>query len=577
VSIIRKNLRYRTVTFLSIFFLCAISFSSISTPLDIVKFNSSTQYFDITNKILFAPMFSTITYLIDRNGNVNHTWSSNYFPGESVYMLDNGTILRSIKISLTGGGSGGGVQKITWDNNLIWDFKFYSETYLSNHDIKPMPNGNVLLLVWELKTRVEAIAAGRNPDSILNDFKPYFIVEVKPTGPTSGDIVWEWHVWDHLIQDYDSSKANYGVVGDHPELIDINFGSASSGMDPSDWLHVNSIEFNPEFNQIMLSIRHFSEIWVIDHSTTTAEAATNTGGNSGKGGDILYRWGNPRSYRAGTKDDQKFFEQHDATWIKPGCPGDGHILVFNNGNNRPGEDYTSIDEIVPPVNSTGQYFLENGSAYGPEEQTWIYVTNFFANYIGGAQRLKNGNTIICNGPAGKFLEINPEKMIIWEYTNPYPNQFINDVFKIEYISDENQSPYTPDLDCEGNLKWKNVPCGSTVNGSFFVKNIGGNISYLNWRMESFPDWGTWSFDPEYGENIKPNDGKISVNITVTAPDIKFKKFVGTIKIVNQDNPIDYDTITINLKTPRAALSNLPLSSFLKNKIFFFPILRLLFI
>jgi len=578
VVIIRINIIYRIVFGLCIFFLIAASCITISTSQNILNnFSYSNQYlYNDSNQILFSPMYSTMTYLIDKNGNVNHTWSSDYFPGESVYMLDNGTILRSIKISLSGGGSGGGVQKITWNNTLIWDFKFYSETYVSTHDIEPLPNGNVLILAYEHKTRAEAIASGRNPNTIIKDFKPNFIVEVKPTGPTSGDIVWEWYVWDHLIQDYDPTKANYGVVGNHPELIDINFGKSSTGIDPADWLHCNSIDFNPEFDQILISSRHFNEIWVIDHSTTTEEAAGHAGGNYGKGGDLLYRWGNPLSYRAGNASAQKFFEQHDATWITPGYPGEGDILVFNNGNNRPDGEYTSIDEITLPVNSTGHYYLENGSAYGPEEQTWIYVTNFFANYIGGAQRIKNGNTFICNGPEGKFLEITHEKVIIWGYTNPYPNQFINDVFKIEYISANNQSPDTPDLDCEGSLKWKNIPCGSNINGSFFVKNIGGSDSFLNWTIESYPKWGIWSFDPEYGENLNPNDAKTTVNVSVIAPDIKNNRFEGTIKIVNQDDPDDFDIIPVYLKTPRNLFSNFPFVAFLKNQKYFFPILKFLY-
>ena len=100
------------------------------------------------------------------------------------------------------------------------------------------------MIAWEYKTSAEAIAAGRDPNKLSDAMWPDHIIEVRPTGSTTGDIVWEWHVWHHLIQDYDSSKANYGVVGNHPELVDINYVISSQ----SDWLHANSIDYNEEFD-----------------------------------------------------------------------------------------------------------------------------------------------------------------------------------------------------------------------------------------------------------------------------------------------------------------------------------------
>ncbi|NIP37363.1 MAG: arylsulfotransferase, partial [Thermoplasmata archaeon] len=114
-------------------------------------------------------------------------------------------------------------------------------------------------------------------------------------------------------QDFDPQRSNYGVVEDHPELIDINFPKEKL----PEWQHSNTVTYNPELDQVMITDRNFDELWVIDHSTTTAEAKGHTGGDQGRGGDLLYRWGNPRAYRAGNLTDQVLYGPHDAQWIAP--------------------------------------------------------------------------------------------------------------------------------------------------------------------------------------------------------------------------------------------------------------------
>lgn len=406
------------------------------------KYGSSLTLMNVSpfdGYTLFAPMASTIAYLIDNSGEVIHTWESDYNPALSVYLLENGSILRTASLGLPsdstfyfGGGAGGLVQKFDWNGTVIWEFEYSNNQHLLHHDIKALPDGNVLMIAWEYKTGEEAVAAGRDPRLLAEgELWPDHIIEVEPNGAIGGNIVWEWHVWDHLIQDYNVTAENYGVVADHPELIDINFCSRPRW---ADWTHINSIDYNEEFDQILLSVNGFTEIWVIDHSTTTEEAAGHSGGNSGKGGDILFRWGNPQAYRAGDASDEKFFKQHDAQWIGSGYPGEGNILVFNNGNNRPDGSYSSVDEIVPPVDDNGNYFMTPGSAYGPEEQTWIYTaenpTDFYSQGVSGVQRLPNGNTLICDGQDGLFFEVTPEKNIVWEYTNQFPEEAQNNVFKV---------------------------------------------------------------------------------------------------------------------------------------------------
>lgn len=433
---------------------------------------------------LFAPTGSTTTYLMDNYGRVVHTWESDYAPGESVYLLENGNIVRAVKIP-----GGAGVEETAWDGAVVWFFDYAGSDHRQHHDIEPLPNGNVLILAREFKTYDEAIAAGRDPSLLVADeLWPEYIVEVEPTGPTGGNIVWEWHLWDHLIQDYDSTKNNYGNVMGHPELLDINFIKHRQ----SDWIHANAVEYNPDLDQIILSSRALSEIWIIDHSTTTEEAAGHSGGNHGKGGDFLYRWGNPQSYRAGTIGDQKYYAQHSPQWIKPDLPGEGNILVFNNGDGRPEGQYSTIDEFIPPVDENGMYSqTAPGVPYGPASQLWTYIADppesFYSGSISGAQRMPNGNTLVCSGRTGRFFEVTPAGDIVWEYINPVTDAGImeqgeqvpaasNSVFRITRFAADYAGFEGHDLTPEGQIEIYPVrisgaahtPVEPLTNDSIFV-------------------------------------------------------------------------------------------------------------
>jgi hypothetical protein len=568
VNNLKINVNYRVFVFLIVFLFFGTCFTTVSFSQKIDKEYETCIMMD-EGQILYAPMFTTTTYLRESNWALNHTWTTSYLPGVAVWWLGDGAILRSIRVGANPtGGAGGGVQKIEWDGTIVWDFRYNTNGVLSHHDIKTLPNGNVLMIAWESKTRSEAIASGKNPNKVpTQGLSPDHIIEVKPTGPTSGDIVWEWHAWDHLIQDYDPTKNNYGVVEDHPELIDINYGGS---VQEWDMMHTNSVDYNEEFDQILISVHHYNEIWVIDHSTTTEEAAGHTGGNYGMGGDLLYRWGNPRVYDRGSSSDQKFFCQHDATWIEEGYPGEGNILVFNNGGNR---YYSSVDEIITPVNENGEYYLEEGEAYGPEEQTWLYTANppssFYSQNVGGAHRLENGNTLISNGHRGKVFEVTPDKTTVWEQS--IGSQF----FKVCYIPPpEPPEPEIPDLECHGNINYNNIQSGLTLYEEFEVNNIGGPGSFLNWEIESYPDWGTWIFEPDSGEGLTPEDDPTTVYVTIEVPSLTNTEFEGYITVVNTDDTNDTDVIPVYIKTPRYRSIIYPFLQFLKNHSNLFSLMQL---
>ena len=376
---------------------------------------------------LFQPMWDRKTYLVNNIGNIVHTWASLFPISQAAYLLENGNLVRTSLVAhstLLHGGVQGRIEILDWNGKQIWMYEYATKKYCQHHDVEILPNGNILLIAWEVKTAKEAIAVGKNPNQLFGfEFWPDHIIEIKPSGLSDVAIVWEWHVWDHLIQEYDPTKDNFGVVEDHPELIDINYAGTIA-----DWNHINSIDYNEQFDQILLSVKMFNEIWVIDHSTTTQEAAGHTGGRYGKGGDLLYRWGNPEAYQAGDSSDQKFSGQHAALWIEPGYLREGNILVFNNELEGQGGLYSSVEEIEPPIDEYGFYEHTPGTAYGPDEQCWRYTTpnptDMFSDICSSVQRLPNGNTLICSASQGLFLEVTNEKDIIWQYNNPYPSWFI---------------------------------------------------------------------------------------------------------------------------------------------------------
>jgi hypothetical protein len=212
---------------------------------------------------------------------------------------------------------------------------------------------------------------------------------------------------------------SFGIPGDHPELLNINV--APDLPSDVDWVHFNSISYNAGLDQVMVSVHNLDECWIIDHGTTTAEAAGHAGGARGHGGDLLYRWGNPSTYDRGGPSDQRLFGQHHATWIPPGFPHAGKVLVFNNGAGRPQGNYSSLDIIAAPMDAQGDYALAPGSAFGPDQAlesiTAPVPTDLFSAFIGGVFPTENGY-LATNGPAGEFLQFDTDDSIIWRYRNP---------------------------------------------------------------------------------------------------------------------------------------------------------------
>ncbi|MBL8860536.1 MAG: aryl-sulfate sulfotransferase [Planctomycetes bacterium] len=419
---------------------------------------------------LVAPLNSRRVHLVDLDGAVVHTWETGFAPGGWCYLLGDGTLLYCGRIDeepqFRGGGIGGALRRFAPDGSVVWRYDLADASRWQHHDVAPMPNGNVLVLAWVRQTRAEAIARGRDPRGVGEvGLWPDSVFEIRPTLPAGGAIVWEWHAWDHLVQEVDPTKPNHGRRADHPGRIDVNAAfeppetlsdedrakiddrlrqmaaigyGGNDAQDPppdarkkekprgkdwsktGDWLHTNAIDYHAELDLIVLSSPELSEVFVIDHSTTSEEARGSTGGRYGKGGDLLWRWGDPAMHGAGGDAERRLFHQHDPTWID-GPAGELRLLVFNNGGERPGGDFSSVDELVLPFDREHGFRHEPGRPFGPAEPVWTYARRgeFFSGFISGARRLASGNTLVTSGAAGRIFEVTPAGEIVWEYVNPH--------------------------------------------------------------------------------------------------------------------------------------------------------------
>jgi hypothetical protein len=368
-------------------FTLAPAYESMVGPTGVLKYDDQKSYGGYT---LFSPMVNCkTTYLIDMEGNMVHEWDTQYRPGAYGMLLPNGHLLRGgvlEGVPCAIGGVGGIVQEIDWNGGVVWEYKLMSPTEVQHHCFARMPNGNTLILAWELKSIDQAIEKGRDPRTIPASV---FVGGIRHTGfwvdfvrevNKKGETVWEWHAWDH--------------IGKGPNHLDINYrlpkplGECYWNFD---WTHFNTVEYVPETDQILLNSRNFSETYLVNHKT----------------GSIEWRWGNPSAYGQGKapsfydNGDQQLFGSHNATILQ-----NGNIQIFNNGSERPEGNRSSVIEVDPKTNKV----------------VWEYhsrdATSFFTYRQGSAQRLPNGNVLVTSTNHGHIFEVTPGKEIVWDYVVP---------------------------------------------------------------------------------------------------------------------------------------------------------------
>ena len=344
---------------------------------------------------------STTSLLVDKSGNTVYEWNFDTKLGNDFELLPDGKSIGMFKRSepvVSFGGYGGIVKIFDETGTETWSYDYVNGNDIGHHDVEMLPNGNVIFLVWEEIDATEAQAAGVNFSSNVYTEK---LIEVNPN---TNEVEWEWRSWDHIVQEYDSNALNYNSVANNPQRININYYINPNG----DFMHANGIDYDTDKDILYISVNYFSEIWAIDHSTTISEASGSSGGNYNKGGDLLYRFGNPSTYN-NTLGTRTFYNNHFPNLLENGVPGAGNILVYGNSGPDGLEQSTVYEMKLPEPLS----LLPNTN--NEPTTVWSFTDEELSfGKISGADRLANGNTLICEGDFGMW-EVTPNGEIVWKY------------------------------------------------------------------------------------------------------------------------------------------------------------------
>ena len=343
------------------------------------------------------------TYLMDKQGNVVHSWPSEWL-GFSAELLPNGNLARAARLPTKNefnlyGGSSGRLEEFDWDGNLVWSHDIYEPgKEMSHHTFEVMPNGNYMFLVWEHHTYEEAVAKGLNVDDPNRN-----IPRIKRDGiwcdmirevDRDHNTVWEFRIWDNTGDKDDYTGWNIN------RFLPI---TASFGESGSDWTHCNGVAYNPRTKQVTFTSRALGEVYVVDYATRK----------------LVYRWGNPYNYGAGELGGQSYGNDNDQRLFGPHAPdwtADDTITVLHNATNRPTGPATGFYEIDPVKDSV---VFEWGS-----NNVGVQKGTYYSSHQSGINKMPNGHYLLTLTTGSSVIEIAPDKSIVWEFVNPVYNDTV---------------------------------------------------------------------------------------------------------------------------------------------------------
>ena len=290
--------------------------------------------------------------LIDMEGRICHRWHCGEGVGYAQLLPYGNLLIRTAPAADAGGaekigGSSAAILELDWDGNVVWEYR----NPLVHHDYERLPNGNTLVLQFELlsKEMTEEIRGGmrseEEPEQMFGDR----VQEITP----SGEVVYDWRAWEHLSLEDDVLC----VLEDRTE-----------------WTHGNSLKVTAG-GDLIVSYRLIDRVGIVDRAS----------------GDFRWKFGKG-----------ELAHPHHPTPLE-----NGNILIFDNGMHRPRASFSRVIEVNPET----------------DEVVWDYrgepALSFYSPATSSADRLPNGNTMICEGGPGRIFEVTMNKEIVWEYIYPF--------------------------------------------------------------------------------------------------------------------------------------------------------------
>jgi len=383
------------------------------------------------------------TVLIDMNGNVVHHWKNLCNEEHPAKLLPGGYAMGATgkRGRLLGDEESNDLSVVDWHGNIVWTWKRAGVHHDFQREGNPVGYYVPGMDPYVDKGRTLFVSHKIVKNKRISD-KPLYddvILEVD----YSGKILFEWLASDHVREMGFSRLArivmyrypNYtmtrtpGVVGG--DWIHIN---SASWLGPNKWYDSGDERFNPE--NIIYSGRQTNTMGIIDRKT----------------GKIVWHLGPDYTRTRRLRKLGQIIGQHHAHMIPKGLPGEGNILIFDNGGyggygvpsstapygvNVDKRDYSRVIEINPVT-------LKVVWEYTAQKAGNRDKYKFYSDYVSSAQRLPNGNTLITEGSVGRIFEVTPDYKTVWEYISPYYNKSEN--FNLVYRAYRVPYDYVPQLE-----------------------------------------------------------------------------------------------------------------------------------